>query len=134
MGTGKATIRMYRARKRGADHIVGGKQAFSFAHVAARAFGPMGLARRRKSAERTSLFAWGNSLASASRCSRPLDRVRLSVAVRCKCEVQPVSGPVLVRMSIKRHDEATPVRVAELNGDIGRRQSALEQQRRTSVA
>jgi hypothetical protein len=37
-------------------------------------------------------------------------------------------------MSIKRHDEATAVGVSELNGDIGRRQAALEQQRRAHMA
>jgi hypothetical protein len=37
-------------------------------------------------------------------------------------------------MAIKRHHEATAVGVTELNGNIGRRQAALEQQRRARMA
>jgi hypothetical protein len=59
---------------------------------------------------------------------------RLLVAICGECEVQSVPGPVLVGMAIKRHHEATAVGVTELNGNIGRRQAALEQQRRARMA
>ena len=59
---------------------------------------------------------------------------RLLVAVRGEREVESVSGAVFIGMAVKRHHEATAVCVAELNGDIGRRQAALEQQRRARVA
>ena len=90
---------------------------------------------RRVRKARNSLSPSGDSVAVSGRvvaesivCVCPL------VAVRGECEVQSLSRPVLVGMLVKRHDEATAVGVAELDGDTDRRQAALEQQRRARMA